>query len=43
MSVDTGPLSGTRVVDFTWAAMGPYAGFLLASLGAEVIQVSRPA
>lgn len=43
MSVDTGPLSGTRVVDFTWAAMGPYAGYLLASLGAEVIQVSRPA
>ncbi|MAU94235.1 MAG: hypothetical protein CMJ93_08530 [Planctomycetes bacterium] len=43
MSVDTGPLAGTRVVDFTWAAMGPYAGYLLASLGAEVIQVSRPA
>ena len=42
MSVDTGPLAGTRVVDFTWAAMGPYAGYLLAALGAEVIQVSRP-
>ena len=24
------------------AAMGPYAGYLLAALGAEVIQVSRP-
>ena len=42
MSIDTGPLAGTRVVDFTWAAMGPYAGYLLAALGAEVIQVSRP-
>lgn len=43
MSVDQGPLAGVRVVDFTWAAMGPYAGYLLAGLGAEVIQVSRPA
>lgn len=39
---EPGPLSGLRVVDFTWAAMGPYAGYLLAGLGAEVIQVSRP-
>lgn len=37
-----GPLSNVRVIDFTWAAMGPYAGYLLACLGAEVIQVSRP-
>lgn len=37
-----GPLAGVRVIDFTWAAMGPYAGYLLAGLGAEVIQVSRP-
>ena len=37
-----GPLAGLRVIDFTWAAMGPYAGYLLAGLGAEVIQVSRP-
>ena len=42
MSMPQGPLSGTRVIDFTWAAMGPYAGYLLASLGAEVIQISRP-
>ena len=42
MKVNAGPLGGCRVVDFTWAAMGPYAGYLLAALGAEVIQVSRP-
>ena len=42
MKVNSGPLGGCRVVDFTWAAMGPYAGYLLAALGAEVIQVSRP-
>lgn len=42
MTQEQGPLAGVRVVDFTWAAMGPYAGYLLASLGAEVIQVSRP-
>ena len=39
MKVNSGPLRGCRVVDFTWAAMGPYAGYLLAALGAEVIQV----
>lgn len=36
------PLSGIRVIDFTWAALGPYAGYLLASLGAQVIHVGRP-
>ena len=37
----SGPLSGLRVVELTWVAMGPYAGHLLASLGAEVIQVGQ--
>jgi crotonobetainyl-CoA:carnitine CoA-transferase CaiB-like acyl-CoA transferase len=35
-----GPLlEGVRVVDFTWAAAGPYATLLLALLGAEVVKV----
>lgn len=36
------PLAGLRVLDFGWVAMGPFAGYLLAGLGAEVIHVARP-
>ncbi len=32
-------LEGVRVLDFTWAAAGPYATLLLALLGAEVVKV----
>jgi crotonobetainyl-CoA:carnitine CoA-transferase CaiB-like acyl-CoA transferase len=32
-------LEGVRVLDFTWAAAGPYATCLLALLGAEVLKV----
>ena len=34
-----GPLSGRRIIDFTWAWAGPYGAMLLALLGAEVIKV----
>ena len=32
-------LEGVRILDFTWAAAGPYATCLLALLGAEVVKV----
>ncbi len=35
----TGPLAGIRVVEFTHMVMGPTAGHILASLGAEVVRV----
>jgi alpha-methylacyl-CoA racemase len=37
----TGPLTGTRVVSLGGIGPGPYAGMLLADLGADVIRVDR--
>ncbi len=34
-----GPLSGKRVIDFTWAWAGPYGAMQVALLGAETIKV----
>lgn len=36
------PLSGLKVLDFTQNLPGPYATFLLASMGAEVVKLEPP-
>ena len=38
----SGPLAGTRVVEFTGLAPAPFACMVLADLGAEVVRVDRP-
>ncbi len=36
------PLSGIKVVEIGQALAGPYAGEILATLGADVIKIERP-
>lgn len=38
-----GPLTGVRVVELAGIGPGPFAGMLLADLGADVVRVDRPA
>ena len=37
-----GPLQGVRVMEFGQIAAGPFAGSLLADLGADVVKIERP-
>ena len=37
-----GPLSGTRIVELAGIGPAPFAGMLLADLGADVVRVDRP-
>lgn len=39
---DQGPLSGYMIVELSGIGPGPYAGQLLADLGADVVVVERP-
>ncbi len=42
MSETSLPLSGIRVLEFGQIAAGPFAGSLMADLGADVVKVERP-
>ena len=37
-----GPLAGLRILEFGQIAAGPFAGSLLADLGADVVKVEKP-
>ncbi|HBX79925.1 MAG TPA: carnitine dehydratase, partial [Propionibacteriaceae bacterium] len=37
-----GPLAGVKIIEFAGIGPGPFAGMVLADLGADVIGVDRP-
>lgn len=42
MDEGQGPLAGVRIVEFAGIGPGPFAGMMLADMGAEVIRIDRP-
>ncbi|CAI7976665.1 Alpha-methylacyl-CoA racemase [Frankia sp. Hr75.2] len=40
--VGSGPLAGTRVLEIAGRGPGPFAGMLLADMGAEILRIDRP-
>ncbi len=42
MKNNNGPLSGLKVLEVAQYAAGPFAGLLLADLGADVVKIERP-
>ena len=41
MSADSGPLTGIRIVEFAGIGPGPFAGMMLADMGAEILRIDR--
>ncbi|MEX5710867.1 CaiB/BaiF CoA-transferase family protein [Parafrankia sp. FMc6] len=42
LPVGSGPLAGTRVLEIAGRGPGPFAGMLLADMGAEILRIDRP-
>ena len=40
--VDSGPLTGIRIIEIAGRGPGPFAGMLLSDMGAEVLRIDRP-
>ena len=37
-----GPLVGTKIIEFAGIGPGPFAGMMLADMGADVLRIDRP-